>query len=401
VRSPQPPLEYLAKCSQSSLEGFQLARLDQIAKLRDEIAEIQEEWVQAEVAARLARLLLEGHRAGSHFPGDSPALAPSVCSLLPTSLSPTSSPQLATISASRLDVARRPAPKRRDDAALCQAGPESTPALPAASRLAPAVRTPRRPNAVAANASARSEQIPQRSSPGSNRQLHLFVAGSSSTPSGAFDSTHNGTVCSAAGAAARIWLSEQGWLFPVPESRAPRRRHRRSAANERGSAVPLDACASSLPVGAPPQAKDAERCECPHGAKRARPQKSLRVSKSHVADPFHRSAPVPVARPRNPLTAFRMPLLICLSKPLDRGSSSRSISAGTADSREASSLLQAAINSTRHGRRFASRISRDFRSADRPSLERTRRPRASLEFADSRDLSSFRYRASTSCNSLN
>lgn len=62
MRSPQPALEYLLTCSQSSLEGFELARLDQISGLRRKIGEIQNEWIEAEVAARLARLLLEGRR---------------------------------------------------------------------------------------------------------------------------------------------------------------------------------------------------------------------------------------------------------------------------------------------------------------------------------------------------
>jgi hypothetical protein len=62
MRSPQPALEYLLTCSQSSLEGFELARLDQISRLRRKIGEIQNEWIEAEVAARLARLLLEGRR---------------------------------------------------------------------------------------------------------------------------------------------------------------------------------------------------------------------------------------------------------------------------------------------------------------------------------------------------
>jgi hypothetical protein len=63
VRSPQPPLEYLATCSQGSLEGFELARLDQISHLRTKLRDIHEEWIEAEVAARLARLLLDGRRA--------------------------------------------------------------------------------------------------------------------------------------------------------------------------------------------------------------------------------------------------------------------------------------------------------------------------------------------------
>lgn len=62
MRSSQPPLEYLMTCSQSSLEGFELARLDEIAHLRAELRDLHEEWIEAEIAARLARMLLEGHR---------------------------------------------------------------------------------------------------------------------------------------------------------------------------------------------------------------------------------------------------------------------------------------------------------------------------------------------------
>ena len=63
MRSSQPPLEYLMTCSQSSLEGFELARLNEISHLRTELRNLHEEWIEAEVAARLARMLLERHRA--------------------------------------------------------------------------------------------------------------------------------------------------------------------------------------------------------------------------------------------------------------------------------------------------------------------------------------------------
>lgn len=62
MRSPLPSLEFLTSFSESSLEGFELARLAEISELRREIQEIHEEWIEAEVAARLARLLLEGRR---------------------------------------------------------------------------------------------------------------------------------------------------------------------------------------------------------------------------------------------------------------------------------------------------------------------------------------------------
>lgn len=65
MRRSEPPLEYLMACSQSSLEGFELARLDQVAHLRVEIRNLYEQWIEAEVAARLARFLLDGQRAGA------------------------------------------------------------------------------------------------------------------------------------------------------------------------------------------------------------------------------------------------------------------------------------------------------------------------------------------------
>jgi hypothetical protein len=71
VRSSQPPLEYLMTCSQSALEGFELARLDEVSRLRAELRSLHEEWIEAEIAARLARLLLDGHRAELQGEADS------------------------------------------------------------------------------------------------------------------------------------------------------------------------------------------------------------------------------------------------------------------------------------------------------------------------------------------
>ena len=73
MRRSQPPLEYLMTCSQSSLEGFELARLDQVAHLRVEIRNLHEQWIEAEVAARLARFLLDGRRAGAPTENDARA----------------------------------------------------------------------------------------------------------------------------------------------------------------------------------------------------------------------------------------------------------------------------------------------------------------------------------------
>jgi hypothetical protein len=58
----QPPVEYLLRCSNPSLEGFELSRLNRIANLRKELADLYEEWIQAEVEARLARWILNTRR---------------------------------------------------------------------------------------------------------------------------------------------------------------------------------------------------------------------------------------------------------------------------------------------------------------------------------------------------
>jgi hypothetical protein len=56
------PFDYLAGCSKPGLESFELSRLSQAARLRKEMREIVEEWIEAEVQARLARWLLERRR---------------------------------------------------------------------------------------------------------------------------------------------------------------------------------------------------------------------------------------------------------------------------------------------------------------------------------------------------
>ena len=52
------PLEYLFTSSGASIESFRLSRLNAIANLRKELHEIFDEWVEAEVQARLAQGLL-------------------------------------------------------------------------------------------------------------------------------------------------------------------------------------------------------------------------------------------------------------------------------------------------------------------------------------------------------
>lgn len=59
----KPVFEYLKSCSQPSLESFELSRLNRARNLRREMRELVEEWIEAEVQARLARWVLERRRA--------------------------------------------------------------------------------------------------------------------------------------------------------------------------------------------------------------------------------------------------------------------------------------------------------------------------------------------------
>jgi hypothetical protein len=52
------PFEYLLTSSAASIESFHLSRLNAVANLRKELHELFEEWVEAEVQARLAQWLL-------------------------------------------------------------------------------------------------------------------------------------------------------------------------------------------------------------------------------------------------------------------------------------------------------------------------------------------------------
>jgi hypothetical protein len=58
----RPSLDYLATCSEMSLESVELSRLNLAANLRKHFEEILEEWIDTEVDARLARAVLEWRR---------------------------------------------------------------------------------------------------------------------------------------------------------------------------------------------------------------------------------------------------------------------------------------------------------------------------------------------------
>lgn len=54
MKTTKPMLEYLASCSKTSLESFELARLNDRANLRKRIIELMDELVEVDVQARVA-----------------------------------------------------------------------------------------------------------------------------------------------------------------------------------------------------------------------------------------------------------------------------------------------------------------------------------------------------------
>jgi hypothetical protein len=75
MRDPQSPLEYLVTSSQTSLEAFELARLNRAANLRKELRDVLDEWMQTEIDVRMARWILECRRA-QNTDSDSLAASP-------------------------------------------------------------------------------------------------------------------------------------------------------------------------------------------------------------------------------------------------------------------------------------------------------------------------------------
>jgi len=56
-----PPIDYLRSASDSSLQSFELARLNHAANLRREIAVLIDQWLEETAEAMLARWMLEHH----------------------------------------------------------------------------------------------------------------------------------------------------------------------------------------------------------------------------------------------------------------------------------------------------------------------------------------------------
>jgi hypothetical protein len=58
-----PPLDYLQAASRSSLQSFELARLNHAANLRQEIAALIDQWIQESSEAMVARWMLDHHKS--------------------------------------------------------------------------------------------------------------------------------------------------------------------------------------------------------------------------------------------------------------------------------------------------------------------------------------------------
>ena len=56
-----PPIDYLRSASDSSLQSFELARLNHAANLRREIAVLIDQWLEETAEAMLARWMLDHH----------------------------------------------------------------------------------------------------------------------------------------------------------------------------------------------------------------------------------------------------------------------------------------------------------------------------------------------------
>jgi hypothetical protein len=69
------PFEYLLTSSSASIESFHLSRLNAVANLRKELHELFEEWVEAEVQARLAQWLLARKNSENLAPAGSITIA--------------------------------------------------------------------------------------------------------------------------------------------------------------------------------------------------------------------------------------------------------------------------------------------------------------------------------------
>lgn len=58
MKTSKPMLEYLASCSTTSLQSFQLARLNERANLRKELIDVVDELIEVDIQSRIAEWIL-------------------------------------------------------------------------------------------------------------------------------------------------------------------------------------------------------------------------------------------------------------------------------------------------------------------------------------------------------
>jgi hypothetical protein len=97
-----PPIDYLNTASRTSLQSFELTRLNHAANLRREISVLMDQWIEETSEALLARWMLE-HHSSLHQP------SLSIADLLDTIHAPGSDPFPET---SQPPLAVHPVPPR-------------------------------------------------------------------------------------------------------------------------------------------------------------------------------------------------------------------------------------------------------------------------------------------------
>jgi hypothetical protein len=94
-----PPLDYLKEASRSSLQSFELARLNHAANLRREIGALLDQWIKETSEAMLARWMLD-QRVAVHEPQPTtPDVFQSLLSVLPDPLTESQSPDTEIVAA--------------------------------------------------------------------------------------------------------------------------------------------------------------------------------------------------------------------------------------------------------------------------------------------------------------
>jgi hypothetical protein len=121
-----PPLDYLQAASRSSLQSFELARLNHAANLRTEIAALIDQWIQESCEAMLARWMLDHHQTLQSSPINPTDMIRSLIDPAATTLFPDSPrttkivpapPRYSSASATLRPSIQRKAQKQRQSAA--------------------------------------------------------------------------------------------------------------------------------------------------------------------------------------------------------------------------------------------------------------------------------------------